>query len=189
VLDELAPAYDKFKFVRQRMGPATVNAVPHSHFLCGDDRWVAIACTNDKIFARLTQAMERPDLAVRFALIADREKDRAEVDALVNEWTGKSPRTAILEVCAANQVPCGPVYSIDEIFHDAHFAAREDMTRMIDARVGDLMVPSPVPKLKATPAKIKWLGPSLGQHTKEVYGGILGLTDEELAALRKRGVI
>ena len=53
ILDELAPAYDMFGTVRQRMGPGTVNVVPHSHYLTKDDRWIAIACTSDKIFALL----------------------------------------------------------------------------------------------------------------------------------------
>ena len=63
ILDELAPAFQKAGYVRQRMGPGTVNVVPHSHYPTRDNRWVAIACTNDKIFARLAEAMGRPDLA------------------------------------------------------------------------------------------------------------------------------
>ena len=48
ILDELAPAYDKHGYVRQRMGPGTVNVVPHSHYPTRDGRWIAIACTSDK---------------------------------------------------------------------------------------------------------------------------------------------
>jgi crotonobetainyl-CoA:carnitine CoA-transferase CaiB-like acyl-CoA transferase len=59
ILDELAPAFQHNGYVRQRMGPGTVNVVPHSHYPTKDDRWIAIACTNDKIFARLAEAMER----------------------------------------------------------------------------------------------------------------------------------
>src|SRR5215469_12721445 len=63
ILDELASAYHETGRVRQRMGPATVNAVPHSHYPSKDGRWVAIACTTDKIFERLAAAMSRPDIA------------------------------------------------------------------------------------------------------------------------------
>src|SRR5436305_22598 len=53
ILDEMAPAYDKLGFIRQRMGAAAPNVCPHSHYQTGDRRWIAIACTNDKIFARM----------------------------------------------------------------------------------------------------------------------------------------
>ena len=65
ILDELAPAFQYKGLVRQRMGPGTVNVVPHSHYPTKDNRWIAIACTNDKIFARLAEAMQRPELAGR----------------------------------------------------------------------------------------------------------------------------
>ena len=63
VLDELAPAYQQSGFVRERMGADTVNVVPHSHYESQDGRWLAIACTNDEMFARLAAAMGRPELA------------------------------------------------------------------------------------------------------------------------------
>ncbi len=60
ILDELAPAFQQKGYVRQRMGPGTVNVVPHSHYPTQDDRWIAIACTSDKIFARLAAVMDAP---------------------------------------------------------------------------------------------------------------------------------
>ena len=45
----MAPAYDKVGFIRQRMGAGAPNVCPHSHYQTGDGRWIAIACTNDKI--------------------------------------------------------------------------------------------------------------------------------------------
>src|SRR3546814_14583670 len=52
ILDELAPAYDKFGFIRQRKGAPTVNGCPHSHYQTKDGSWVEIGCTNEKIFGR-----------------------------------------------------------------------------------------------------------------------------------------
>ena len=53
VLDELAPAYAHAGIVREREGAGTRNACPHGHFPTRDGKWVAIACTTDKMFARL----------------------------------------------------------------------------------------------------------------------------------------
>ena len=62
-LDEIAAVYDKTGHVRERSGTETHTATPHSHYPCADGRWVAIACTNDKMFARLAQVMGQRELA------------------------------------------------------------------------------------------------------------------------------
>jgi succinyl-CoA:(S)-malate CoA-transferase subunit B len=191
ILDELAPAFQQNGYVRQRMGPGTVNVVPHSHYPTKDGRWIAIACTNDKIFTRLAEAMQRPELAddARWGRLAAREADRAEVDATVAAWTAGYDRADLLRLCEGAQVPCGPVYAIDEIFEDPHYAARENILRMTDPRVGELAVPNLVPRLSETPGEVKWLGPELGAHNDEIYRGMLGLDGAELARLRTAGVV
>lgn len=177
ILDELAPAYDMFGKIRQRMGADTVNVVPHSHYPTKDNRWIAIACTNDKIFARLAAVMGQPELAAadRYATIAQREAGREEVNALVRAWTITLTRDEVLGACEAGQVPCGPVYAVDEIFQDPHYAARGNILRMADERLADpLAIPAPVPRLTATPAEVRWLGPPLDAHRAEILAEWLG---------------
>jgi len=60
ILDELAASYHHSGYVRERMGPGTVNVVPHSHYPTKDGKWIAIACTSDKIFARLAELQGAP---------------------------------------------------------------------------------------------------------------------------------
>jgi crotonobetainyl-CoA:carnitine CoA-transferase CaiB-like acyl-CoA transferase len=189
ILDELAPAFQHNGYVRQRMGPGTVNVVPHSHYPTKDNRWIAIACTNDKIFARLAEAMQRQDLASTWSTLAAREKDRALVDETVAAWTSRFDRAELMNICETSQVPCGPVYSIDEIFEDPHYAARENILRMNDPRMGSLAVPNLVPKLSGTPGKVNWLGPPLGAHNDEIYRGMLGVDETELQRLKDAAVI
>jgi succinyl-CoA:(S)-malate CoA-transferase subunit B len=189
ILDELAPAFQHNGYVRQRMGPGTVNVVPHSHYPTKDKRWIAIACTNDKIFARLAEVMQRPDLASKWATLAAREADRAVVDETVGAWTSRFDRVELLTICEAAQVPCGPVYSIDEIFEDPHYVARENILLVDDPRIGELAIPNLVPKLSATPGKVNWLGPKLGAHNDEIYRGLLGLSEVELQRLKTDSVI
>ncbi len=191
ILDELAPAFQQSGFVRQRMGPGTVNVVPHSHYPTKDSRWIAIACTNDKIFARLAEAMERPDLAEdgSWGTLAAREHDRAAVDETVGAWTSRFDRADLLTKCESSQVPCGPVLAIDEIFEDPQYAARGNILRMTHPRAGELAVPNLVPKLSATPGQVNWLGAELGAHNNEIYRGLLGLTEDELRRLQDAAVI
>lgn len=191
ILDELAPAFQHNGYVRQRMGPGTVNVVPHSHYPTRDGRWIAIACTNDKIFARLTEAMEQPELARpdRWGPLARREAERAAVDAAVGAWTERYDRADLLRMCETAQVPCGPVYAIDEIFEDPHYAARGNILHMQDPRVGELAIPNLIPRLSETPGAIHSLGPPLGAHNAEIYCGMLGLSEGELQRLRDEGVV
>lgn len=191
ILDELAPAFDMFGYVRQRMGPGTVNVVPHSHYPTKDNRWVAIACTNDKIFARLAKVMDRDDVAGdgQYGTLAKREAARPEVDQFVTDWTMQHTRDEIIDMCGVGQVPCGPVYAIDEIFEDPHYAARENYKEVKDPRIGALKVPNVVPRLTETPGGIEHLGPSLGDSNDEVYSSLLGLSPDEIAALKQKQVI
>lgn len=191
ILDELAPAYDKHGTVRQRMGPGTVNVVPHSHYPTRDGRWIAIACTSDKIFTRLAELMGHPELAGdgRYGTFAKREAEREAVDRMVADWTSRYARDELLRRCEEGQVPCGPVYAIDEIFADPQYRSRQNILRVEDERLGSLAVPNVVPRLSETPGELKWLGPKLGEHNKEVFGGLLGLSDQRLQELSEKGVI
>lgn len=189
VLDELAPAYAWDGKVREREGSGTLNACPHGHFQCGDGEWLAIACTNDKMFARLCAVMDRPDLAARFATVEARLRDRMIVDGEVQAWTRSMDRAAVVEACVAGEVPCGPINSIADIFDDPHFAARGNILRVAERLLGDIAVPNVVPRLSETPGQVHHLGPVIGEANGEVYGRRLGLSPDDMARLRKAGVI
>lgn len=190
VLDELAPVYGWSGTVRGREGAGTVNACPHGHFEAGDNTWLAIACTNDKMFARLCKAMERPDLATRFGAVAARLQDRMIVDGEVAAWCRSMPRSAVLEACLCEDVPVGPINSVADIFSDPHFAAREMIVHMAESVLGKtIAVPATLPRLSETPGRIETLGPQLGEGGADVLTSWLGLTDADLEALRAGGVV
>jgi crotonobetainyl-CoA:carnitine CoA-transferase CaiB-like acyl-CoA transferase len=190
MLDELAPAYQQFGYVRERMGADTVNVIPHSHYRTRDDHWVAIACSNDDMFARLARAMERPELADddRFGRKETRLAARDQVNAIVAEWIGSLPRDEVLERCRAAEVPIGPLNSIADIFEDPQYQHRETVVTK-ESRIGPLAVPGTVPALSETPGEIRWLGPALGADTDDVLGELLGRTAEQIAKLRADGII
>src|SRR4030095_6027257 len=82
VLDDAVAVYGRTGVVGERIGSGTESAVPHNHYRTRDGRWIAIACTNDRMFARLSQAMDRPDLArdPRMTTTSARLEHRALVD-------------------------------------------------------------------------------------------------------------
>jgi crotonobetainyl-CoA:carnitine CoA-transferase CaiB-like acyl-CoA transferase len=191
ILDEIAPAYAKHGYVRERMGADTVNVVPHSHYRCADGVYVALACSSDKIFRRLTELMGRPELGSdpRYATAPARNEHRAQVNELVAAWTAQYPSAEVMTRCEAGEVPCGPIYSIADIFADAQYAARENLQRVRDERAGEVVIPAAIPRMSHTPPRFQHLGPALGAHNDDVFGGILGLAANELARLRAGGVI
>ncbi|TDV35610.1 crotonobetainyl-CoA:carnitine CoA-transferase CaiB-like acyl-CoA transferase [Paraburkholderia caballeronis] len=189
LLDEIAPAYAKYGSVRERMGADTVNVVPHSHYRTASGEWVALACTNDKMFERLAQVMGRRELVERFPTSAVRVEHRDEVNAIVADWVGGCTLRDVLERTREGGVPCAQIYSIREIFEDPQYEARGNLLRVDDPRVGELVVPAPVPRMSATPAQFRHAGRALGADNHEVYSTYLGLSDDELRSLAETGVI
>lgn len=185
------PAYDTVGYIRQRMGAAAPNVCPHSHYQTGDGRWIAIACTNDKIFARMAALIGCANVAGDgiYGTFAEREKQRTAVDGLVAAWAKKHTQQEAVRLCDEAEVPCGILAAVDEIFQDPHYVARGNIARVRDPRVGDLAVPNVVPRLAETPGGVDTLGPTLGQHNAEVYGKFLGLTAADLSTLEGEGVI
>jgi succinyl-CoA:(S)-malate CoA-transferase subunit A len=185
-LDEMASAYGAFGKIREREGSGTVIACPHGHFRTLDDKWVAIACTSDKMFARLAEgAMDKPELASdsAYGLKQKRLEAREEVDQIVGEWTASMPRDELIEKALAADVPIGALNSIEDIFADPHFRARENLVTLTDPDIGEVTVPGVIPRLSETPGRIENLGPALGNMTEQVLRELLGLSREEIASL------
>ncbi|NKC11106.1 MAG: CoA transferase [Gammaproteobacteria bacterium] len=190
-LDEMVPVYGFNGFVRQRMGADTVNVVPHSHYPTADGKWVAIACTNDKMFARLATVMEQPELADddRFGHIEKRLAKRAEVNAVVTVWTSSLNQDQLLSQLAEGEVPSGPIYDVADIFQDPQYAARGDLVTWHGERIDEITMPTVMPKLSETPGRINHLGAQLGAHNEAIYGALLGLSAQRMDELKTWGVI
>ncbi len=191
VLDEIAPAYARHGFVRERMGADTVNVAPHSHYRTGSGEWVAIACTSDKMWERLAAVMGRPELAAdpEYATSPARAARKAEVNRIVGAWVAGLSLADVLARCDAGEVPCGPLYSIADIFADAQYRARGNLVEVEDPRIGPLVLPAAVPRLSETPAELRHTGRALGADTAEVLGRLAGLGPEVLRELKEAGVI
>lgn len=191
--EELAPAYAMFGTVRERAGSSHNDfAVPHGHFSTKDGKWVAISCATDLLFARLTKAMGRPELATAetYGEQKTRLAHRHDVNEIVRDWCGALTRDEVLERCYATDTPAGPLNNIADIFGDRQFHARRNLVAMDAPDTGEqVIVPAPVPRLSETPGSIRTLGPKLGEHSSDVLRELLGLDEAQIAALRAKGVI
>ncbi|MBL8582881.1 MAG: CoA transferase [Rhizobiaceae bacterium] len=190
MLDDLAPAYAARGIVRGRQGLGTSNACPHGHFH-SQDGWVAIACTNDRMFARLASAMGRPELAdpSLYGTTAARLRDAREVDAIVQQWVGTMTTDEVVTLCADQDVPCANVNTIESIFADPHIAHRGNQVAIRHGQLGDVHVPAVVPRLSRTPGAVDSLGPALGSANAEILGGVLGMDEAKMESLKAAGII
>jgi crotonobetainyl-CoA:carnitine CoA-transferase CaiB-like acyl-CoA transferase len=190
MLDEMVPVYAASGMVRERIGSGTEYVVPHNHYRARDGRWVAIACTNDRMFERLALAMERPRLVAEFPAMADRLRRREELDTIVQRWAQELDAEELLIRLDNAEVPGSLVYSVKDLFEDPHVRAREDLVAVPHPLGGLLHMVGIVPKLNVTPGVINGPGPiEVGAHNEEIYCGRLGLTGADLTDLKTRGVV
>lgn len=163
VLDELAPLFAKHGIIRAPEGVGTRNACPHGHFVCADGKWVAIACTADRIWIRMAEnVLKMPKLAVSHPTTATRLADRETIECAVEAFTKALPMAEVVRRCTEGDVPCGAINSIEDIFADEHFAERGVLTEFLHETLGEIVIPSVLPRLSKTPGTIESLGPNLG---------------------------
>jgi len=192
ILDDAIAVYGASGHVRERIGSGTESAVPHNHYRSRDGRWVAIACTNDRMFERLLQALGRPELKgdARMASVSARLEHRELVDGLVAAWVAERDAAEALSVLEAAEVPSSLVASVRDLFEDPQVRARENILSLLAPVVGAVAMPAVVPRLTLTPGRVEHAGPTTpGEHNEEIYAGRLGLSRADLARLRERGVI
>jgi formyl-CoA transferase len=189
MMESMLPEYGLGGLVRERTGASLPGIVPSNTYPCSDGKYVVIGANADSIFKRMMRAIDRPDLADDPALATNdgRVARTAELDRAIGEWTALHDLDTVLDVLDKAEVPSGRIYSIADIAADLHYQARGMIERH---KLGDrdLLLPGMVPKLSETPGATRWIGPKLGEHTDEVLGA-LGYGREEIAAMRRRGVI
>jgi formyl-CoA transferase len=192
LLESTVPEYDRLGIVRGPGGTGLKGVAPSNIFQSQDGKWMVIAANADNVFRRLCAAMGSPELAddERFSTHLARGEHQEEIEAIVAEWAGGLDAEDIDRVLNEAGVICGPIYTIADIFADEHFRARDMLVEHEDPEFGTYIGPGIVPKFSETPGAVRWSATwEHGSHNRDVFGGLLGLSDEALAALRAEGVL
>ena len=176
---------------RERSGNYFPGVVPAEQFPTADGHFLIISATTQGTFERLCAAMQRPDLLTdpRFAKHPTRSANYQPLHDIVAEWVRPFTLEAIQTLLDQHGVPATKVYATSDILADPHFAAREQILEVPSEQHGRLPQPGIVPRLSHTPGKVRRRAPTLGEHNQEIWGGMLGLSDHELAELKADGVI
>jgi formyl-CoA transferase len=174
----------------KRWGNAHANIVPYQTFACADGHLI-VATGNDGQYQKFVEAGGCFDLAgdPRFATNPLRVKNRDVLVPLLDKMVAQRTRDEWIALLEEVGVPCGPINDIGEVFDNEQVQARGIAMDMPHPSAGKVtLVRSPM-KLSATPASADKPPPLLGQHTDEVLRDVLGRSDDDIAALRAKGVL
>jgi len=191
VMESLVPEYVIGGELRGRSGSILPGIAPSNVYRCSDGDYL-IGANQDAIFARLCKAMGRPELAAdpRYVDHNARGSRQGELDALIEGWTSQLTVQQVEDLMVEHSVPAGRIFRAPDMLNDPHFAAREAVIDVDHPRWPGLKMQGVFPKLSLTPGSVRKIAAqTVGQDNAEVYGGLLGLSDADLASLAADGVI
>jgi formyl-CoA transferase len=190
MLANLSAAYLASGRVPGRMGNAHQAIVPYQVFRASD-AFLIIAVGNDAQFARFCAVAGLEALASdpRYATNPARVSHRDELVAIIAARLATRPAAAWLADLEAAQVPCGPINDLAQVFEDRQVIHRGMVATLAHPEAGEVRVVANPVRFSATPARSELAPPLLGQHTREILAGVLGLDIEAIEDLRARKVI
>ncbi len=185
------PAFEKLGHIAERSGSVLPGSTPNNLYPTGDGDHIHIAAPGDSVFGRLVGAMGRPDLAAdpRFASAIDRSRNHQEIDGLIANWTSSRTIPAIERTLVEHQVPVSPIYTIADLFQDAHVQDRGAIVNAPDVELGSIAMAGVVPRLSGTPGRILFAGGEVGSNTREVLEDTFGIESGRVDSLIQSGAI
>jgi len=190
VLGPDAASYALDGTVRTRHGNTSDNASPRGTYRTSDGKWVALSASTPAsaraLFAGLGLAHLLDD--PRFATNDARVQHNILVDRTLQEAIGARTLAEMVRLFEAGDLTASPVYDIADISRDPHVAARRILIDVPDPKLGTVRMTAPTPRMSATPADVRWSGPELGAHNREVFGA-LGIDDRALEELQRDGIV
>lgn len=165
---------------------------PHNCYPCrGEDKWVSIAVATGEEWLALCRVMAHPEWAEdeRFATTAARWRNQPALDKLIAQWTTGYGDIEVMEKLQAVGVAAMPSFNAEELFHNPHLQERRCWTTLTHPVLGEQTVLVSPWKLSLTPPLITTAAPLLGEHTRQVFRELIGLTDDEITALEAEEVI
>jgi len=179
--------------IHERVGNDASTGAPANHYMTKDGQWVAIASTNDRVFARFAQAIGRPDLLEdsRYATQVKRAmvpENKEYIHQLTGEWIASHTERECAQAFA-DTVPYTKILSIADIFKEEQYAARNNIVEVPHHKFGTVSMQGIVPRMSRTPGEVKWAGRPLGSDNEEVFKQILGYSDADYNRLVEQGIV
>jgi len=176
--------------LREGNGSAGGVLAPYNTYPASDG-WITIMAAQPARFRKLCQLMGKPEMAddPRYAKLAGRSQNRAELDHAIGCWTVTKTRRELMELLAANDVLCGVVKELHEVMTEPHLFERGALREIEHPQLGRMTIFTSSLRLGGETAVPGSPSPALGADNERVYAEELGLSAAEVAALRERKVI
>ncbi len=173
-----------------RIGNMHPSIVPWNNYHAKDG-YVVICIVTIGQWQKLAEVIGRKDLIedADTLSLASRIQRREELDSIVADWVKDRTVADIQRIMDEASLPCAPVMDTEKLINDPHILDRRmvvDVEQMIS---GPLKMPGSVFKLSATPGDPTAPAPFLGEHNSEIYGGLLGYSEEKIEELLTKGII
>ncbi|KQR20705.1 acyl-CoA transferase [Agreia sp. Leaf335] len=183
-------AFDQLGTVQPRTGNRSVNNAPRNVYRTADDEWVAVSTSSQSIAERVMTLVGRPELVDEpwFSSGHSRAQHADELDEAVASWVAARPTAVVLEEFERAQAAVAPVYDVRGILADPQYAALGTVQTVDDDELGQVKMQNVLFRLSETPGAIRFSGRPHGHDTDEVLDEI-GITAEQRAALRERGIL
>jgi formyl-CoA transferase len=190
VLEPQLITSDQLGHTLARTGNTAEMNAPRGLYQARDGAWVALSASTTSTAARAMRLVGAPELAEAgwFDSARGRRAHVEQIDAAISAWFAGRDAAEAVTTCRAAGVPVAPVYCAPDILADEQYEAIGTIGRYPHGRLGEVRMPAPMFRLSATPGRVDWLGPELGEHTDEVLGAA-GVDSRRLAELRRRGVV
>lgn len=175
-----------------RHGNEDAIMAPHNCYkAAGEDKWISIAVATDEEWNALKGVMGNPEWAEeeKYNSVFDRWQNRKELDAHMSQWTKDKDTYEMMYTLQDAGVAAMPSLSAEEILNDPHTKARELFTTVPHKVLGEQHVMNPAWKFSETPARIRKQGPILGEDNYDVFGNLLGMSEEEIKAMEEAQII
>ena len=184
-------AHDQLGVVPARQGNRSRNSAPRNTYRTRDGSWVAVSCGAASVAGRVLRLVGRPDLVEQpwFASARERVAHVDELDGAVQAWIAERDLDTVVDAFEEAGAALFPVYDVAQLLADPQVQARDAVTTVDDEDLGPLQMQNVWFRLSRTPGRIRFPGRRLGQDTDAVLTERLGYTPEQVAALRKDGVV
>ncbi|MEU1643183.1 MULTISPECIES: CaiB/BaiF CoA transferase family protein [Micromonospora] len=182
---------DQLGIDQQRTGNRSLNNAPRNTYRTADGQWVAISTSADSIARRVLTLVGHPEVIDEpwFATGRQRAQHADLLDGYVGEWIGARTRDEVLRAFEEAGAAVAPVYKPSELLDDPQVRALDLVTTVDDPDLGPVRMQNVLWRMSRTPGRIRFTGRALGADTDAVLGDELGLSAEEMAALRERDVL
>ncbi len=191
ILGPQASIYDQLGVVQERTGNRAPFTSPRNSYQSSEGKWIVLSGSSQSIADRVMQMIGADHIISEpwYRNHQGRLEHQDLIDDLIGSWVAARTTEEVMDAANEAQVAMMPVLTIEDIFTDPQYLARETIISVDDDAQGAVKMQNVIPRLSKTPGSVRSIGPGLGEHNREIYIDQLGHSEEEFASWLAEGLI